>query len=160
MDWMDLAQDRVKRWALVNTVMNLHIPQNAGEFSSDWANDGVSWTHFGWIIIIITIIDINIIIIKIIKIIILHSPITVAVQSKAWTVFVRSNIWVVGSNPTQGKNVCVRLFSVCVVLRVGRGLATGWSPVPMSPADCVEKITKLKNSPGPNKKPKSQWRMI
>jgi hypothetical protein len=26
-------------------------------------------------------------------------------------------------------DVCVRLFCVCVVLRVGSGLATGWSPV-------------------------------
>jgi hypothetical protein len=24
--------------------------------------------------------------------------------------------------------VCVRLFSICVVLCVGSGLATGWSP--------------------------------
>ena len=26
MDWMDLAQDRDRWWALVNTVMNLRIP--------------------------------------------------------------------------------------------------------------------------------------
>jgi hypothetical protein len=55
-------------------------------------------------------------------------PITVAAQSKAWTVFV---LWhgVVGSNPTQGMDVWVRLFCVCVVLCVGSGLATGLSPV-------------------------------
>jgi hypothetical protein len=35
----------------------------------------------------------------------------------------------VGSNRTQGMDVCVRLFYVCVVLCVGRGLATGWSLV-------------------------------
>jgi hypothetical protein len=35
----------------------------------------------------------------------------------------------VGSNPTQRMNVCVCLFCVCVVLFVGNGLATGWSPV-------------------------------
>jgi hypothetical protein len=29
-----------------------------------------------------------------------------------------------GSNPTQGMDVCVRLFCVCAVLCVGSGLAT------------------------------------
>jgi hypothetical protein len=56
-------------------------------------------------------------------------PITVASLPKAWTVFSRSNIGIVGSNPTQGMDVCVGLFCVCVVLCVGIGLATGWSPV-------------------------------
>jgi hypothetical protein len=37
--------------------------------------------------------------------------------------------WVVGSNPTRGKDVCVHLFCVSIVLCVGSGLATGWSPV-------------------------------
>jgi hypothetical protein len=57
------------------------------------------------------------------------SPITVAARSNAWTVFDRSNAGVVGSNPTQGMDVRVRLFCVCVVLCVDCGLATGWSPV-------------------------------
>jgi hypothetical protein len=35
----------------------------------------------------------------------------------------------VGSNHTQGMDVCLRLCCVCVVLCVGSGLATGWSPV-------------------------------
>jgi hypothetical protein len=56
-------------------------------------------------------------------------PITVAELSNAWTVFVRLNTGIVGSNPTRGMDVCVRLFCVCVVLRVGSGLATGWSLV-------------------------------
>jgi hypothetical protein len=56
-------------------------------------------------------------------------PITVAAQSKTWTVFDRSNAGIVGSNTTQGMDVCVRLLCVCVVLCVGSGLATGWSPV-------------------------------
>jgi hypothetical protein len=56
-------------------------------------------------------------------------PITAAAGSKAWTVFARSNAGIVGSNPTQGMGVCVRLFCVCVVLCVGSGLATGWSLV-------------------------------
>jgi len=30
--WIDLAQDRDKWWAVVNTVMNLRIPYNAGIF--------------------------------------------------------------------------------------------------------------------------------
>jgi hypothetical protein len=56
-------------------------------------------------------------------------PITVAVQSKAWTVFVCSNAGVVGSNPSLGMYVCVLLFCACFVLCVGSGLATRWSPV-------------------------------
>jgi hypothetical protein len=35
---------------------------------------------------------------------------TAAAQSKAWTVFARSNTGIVGSNPTWGMDVCVRLF--------------------------------------------------
>jgi hypothetical protein len=56
-------------------------------------------------------------------------PIRVSALSKAWTVFARSNAGILGSNSTQGMDVCVRLFCVCVVLRVGSGLARGWSPV-------------------------------
>jgi hypothetical protein len=40
-------------------------------------------------------------------------PITVAAPSKAWTVFSRSKAGIVDSNPTQGMDVCVRLFSLC-----------------------------------------------
>jgi hypothetical protein len=56
-------------------------------------------------------------------------PITVAAGSKAWSALARSNGGIVGSNPTQGMDVCVRLFCVYVVLCVGSGLSTGWSPV-------------------------------
>jgi hypothetical protein len=38
-----------------------------------------------------------------------EQPITVAAQSKAWTVFARSNAEIVRSNPNQGMNVCVLL---------------------------------------------------
>jgi hypothetical protein len=34
----------------------------------------------------------------------------VAARSKAWTIFVRSNAGIVGSNPIQGMRVCVHLF--------------------------------------------------
>jgi hypothetical protein len=42
-------------------------------------------------------------------------------------VYNTQNYWVIelGSNPTRGMDVCVRLFYVCVALRVGSGLATG-----------------------------------
>jgi hypothetical protein len=53
----------------------------------------------------------------------------VAAPPKAWIVFVRSNSGIVGSNPTQGMDACLRIFNVCVVLCVGSSLATGWSPV-------------------------------
>jgi hypothetical protein len=36
-DWIHLAQDRDHWLALVNTVINLQIPQNAGKFSSSCA---------------------------------------------------------------------------------------------------------------------------
>jgi hypothetical protein len=41
-------------------------------------------------------------------------PVMVAAQSKAWTVFACSDAGVLGSNPTQGMDVCVRLFFVLV----------------------------------------------
>jgi hypothetical protein len=52
-------------------------------------------------------------------------PITVGARSKARTLFARSKAEIVGSKHTQGMDVCVRLFCVCVVLCVRRGLATG-----------------------------------
>jgi hypothetical protein len=32
MDWIDMAQDRNRWWALVNAVMSLRVPENAGNF--------------------------------------------------------------------------------------------------------------------------------
>jgi hypothetical protein len=52
-------------------------------------------------------------------------PITVAARSNALTVFPRSNTGVVGSKPTRGMDVCVRLFCVCISLCAGKGPATG-----------------------------------
>ena len=34
MDWMELAQDRDRWWVLVNAVMNLQVPQNAGNLTN------------------------------------------------------------------------------------------------------------------------------
>jgi hypothetical protein len=42
-------------------------------------------------------------------------PTTVGARSKAWTVFVRSNVWIVGYNRTQGIDVCVCVYSVFVL---------------------------------------------
>jgi hypothetical protein len=55
-------------------------------------------------------------------------PITVAVQSKAWNVFAHLNTGIMGLNPTQGMDICLR-YSVFVLSCVGSGLAMGWSPV-------------------------------
>jgi hypothetical protein len=74
-------------------------------------------------------------------------PITLAPRSKIWTLFARSNAGIVGSNPTQGMDVCVRLFSICVVLCVGSDLATGWSSV-QGVLPTEYRIKKLKNGQG------------
>jgi hypothetical protein len=67
-------------------------------------------------------------------------------RSKAWTVFASSKFGVVGSNPTRGMDVCVRLFCVCAVLCVGCSLETGWSPVQgVLPTVC--RIKHLKRRP-------------
>jgi hypothetical protein len=44
--------------------------------------------------------------------------IPVAARPKTWTVFARSNTGILGSDPTRGTDVPVRLFRVCVVLCV------------------------------------------
>jgi hypothetical protein len=41
-DWTDLAQDMDQWRALVNTVMNLRVPQNAGKFLSSCRIGGSS----------------------------------------------------------------------------------------------------------------------
>jgi hypothetical protein len=45
-------------------------------------------------------------------------PITVAARSKAWTVFAHSNAGIVGSNPNQGTDVCICVYSVFVLFCV------------------------------------------
>jgi hypothetical protein len=31
--WIELAEDRVRWWAVVNALMNLRFPENVGDFS-------------------------------------------------------------------------------------------------------------------------------
>jgi hypothetical protein len=72
----------------------------------------------------------------------ISKPTTGVTRSKAWTVFALSKAGIVGSNPTQGMDVCVRLFCLCVVLCVGR----------RSPTDLVQDYeTEKKNGQGPTK---------
>jgi hypothetical protein len=54
-------------------------------------------------------------------------PITVAARFKTWIVFARSNAGIVGSNPTRGMDVRLRLSCVCVVLCVPRSLELNFS---------------------------------
>jgi hypothetical protein len=77
-------------------------------------------------------------------------PITVAARSKAWTVFARSNTGIMGSNPTQAMDVCMRLFCVCDVLCEGSGLATGSSPVQGVPPT-VYRLRNWKSDEDPKK---------
>jgi hypothetical protein len=42
MDWIDLAQDRDQWMTLVNTVVNLRVPYNAGKFLSSCTIGGFS----------------------------------------------------------------------------------------------------------------------
>jgi hypothetical protein len=51
-------------------------------------------------------------------------PIAVAGPCKALIFFAHSNAGIMGSIPTQGIDVCVRSFCVCVALCVGSGFAT------------------------------------
>jgi hypothetical protein len=60
-------------------------------------------------------------------------------------VFARSNTGIVGSNPTRGRDVCLRLFCVCV-LCVGSSIATGLSHV-QGVLPIVYMITKLRKEP-------------
>jgi hypothetical protein len=41
-DWIDLAEDRDQWRALVNTIMNLGVPQNAGKFLNTCTTGGFS----------------------------------------------------------------------------------------------------------------------
>jgi hypothetical protein len=75
-------------------------------------------------------------------------PTTAAARFKSWTVFARPHAGIVGSNPTQGMDVCI--VCVCSVLCVGRGTATGSSPV-QGVLPTMYRIKKLKKRPRPNK---------
>lgn len=57
-----------------------------------------------------------------------QSQSAVTAQSEAWAVFVLSKSRVVGSDPNQSTDVCMRLFGTFVALCVGKDFETGWSP--------------------------------
>jgi hypothetical protein len=63
-------------------------------------------------------------------------PVTVAERSEAWNVFALSNTGIVGSDLTQGMDVCLRLFCVCFVLCRWQP-CDGLIPRPRSPTDCL-----------------------
>jgi hypothetical protein len=79
-----------------------------------------------------------------------RQPITVASRSKAWNLFAYSNTGIVGSNPTQAMDSCLRLFCVCVRQRPNDGLI----PRPRRPTDCLRlrncremRISRMQYSP-------------
>jgi hypothetical protein len=78
-----------------------------------------------------------------------HPPITVAARSKAWTVFARSNPGIGGSNPPQGMDVNVCVYSVfalpCVQVAA---LRRAYHSSKESYRLCKEVITELKKRPG------------
>jgi hypothetical protein len=76
--------------------------------------------------------------------------------SKAWRVFASSNTGIMGSNPTQGMNVCVRIFCVSFVMCVGSDLAMGWSPV-QGVLPNVYRIKKLKRRTRSKKRTVEQY---
>jgi hypothetical protein len=78
------------------------------------------------------------------------TPIRVAARSEAWIIFVGFNTGIVGSNLTQGMDVCVRLFCVCAVLCADSGLATGSFPA-QGVLPTVYRIKILKKRPKSNK---------
>jgi hypothetical protein len=86
-------------------------------------------------------------------------PITVPERSKACTAFARSNAGIMGSNHTQGMDVCVHLFCACVVPCVGSSLSTGWSPV-QEVLPTLYSIAKLKKRPESNKGLYYHWWMM
>jgi hypothetical protein len=61
------------------------------------------------------------------------------------------------SHSGHGSLVCMRLFCVCVVLCLGRGLATDWSLV-QGVLPTVKNDTELNKSPGPWMGWKSHWK--
>jgi hypothetical protein len=73
---------------------------------------------------------------------------TVRARAGASTIFARSNVTVVSSNPTRGMDVCVCIYSVCVVRCVGRGLAMG-SVSCQGVLPNLYSIRKLKKCQGP-----------
>jgi hypothetical protein len=66
-------------------------------------------------------------------------------RSKTWTIFARLNTGIVGSNPTRGMDVCVRLFVFvlfCVKVTVLR-----WPDPLQGVLPTVYRIKEMKNRP-------------
>jgi hypothetical protein len=75
-------------------------------------------------------------------------PNAVVALSKVRTAFAFSNTGVVGSNPTLGMDVCMRLLCLCIVLCVGSGLAMAVPPSKESYRLCIG-LRNRKDGQGP-----------
>jgi hypothetical protein len=86
----------------------------------------------------------------------------VAARYEARTIFAHSDTGIVSLKPTQGMDVYVHLFCVCVVLYVGSCLATGWSPAKgvLLTAYKNKKLKKTSIEKGKNETQLSQSRLI
>jgi hypothetical protein len=155
-EWIELADDGDQWREFTNTVLYPHFPwcrnfmtsratinkHSTSNFQQNF-NEGVRYI-FLWVMTpsIFRLYGVELL------------PITVAARSKAWTVFARSNSGIVGSNLTRGMDVSLLLFCVCVVLCLGSGLATGWSPV-QGVIPTVYRLRNCKSWQGPTKRYKA-----
>jgi hypothetical protein len=80
-------------------------------------------------------------------------------RSKAWTVFAFSNVGIVGSNPSEGMDVCVCVYSVFVLSCVQvAALRRAYNSSNESYRLCKKWLRNWRRGQGPYKTYKSNWK--